>query len=81
MINSPAGLRQFFSSVDCIFIYCLRLLSKRVLHIINIRKLPKWDIEDPPILSHFNIYNQYILTDINGSGNMTVTSPAYDNIL
>ena len=47
MINSPAGLRQFFSSVDCIFIYCLRLLPKRVLNIINIRKLPKWVIQDP----------------------------------
>ena len=55
MINSPAGLRQFFSSVDCIFIYCFTVTPEAgLIHIINIRKLPKWVIEDQPISSNLS---------------------------
>ena len=49
MINSPAGLSQFFSSVDCIL--SIVYGNSGLIHIINIRKLPKWVIEDPPISS------------------------------
>ena len=51
MINSPAGLRQFFSSVDLFHLLFTVTPEAGLIHITNIRKLPKLVIKVPPILS------------------------------